>query len=185
MENEINTDELVRKCSTCNRYKKGFNFHKNSLTKYGLHNVCKRCISKKQTHNKKYNKKNRDIILKEKNNKVKWIKNIKCKRCCIEKRTSDFHKSIRGKYGLHIYCKKCCKKEQKKYRDLKPKIKRKKVSLDNILKRKKEYDIIQSKHLTDKFIKRRLKGVIKYYITSDIIEIKRLQIQIHREIYKK
>ena len=123
---------------------------------------------------------------------------MKCNKCGVDKPIEEFYNGRRA-------CKGCIKerrkeydkknkdyiKEQKKewYKENAERIKEhkkewRKKNAEHIKEQKKEYNKEYSKNLSDSYIKKDLKnqGYPPNQITPLLIKIKRVQIQIHREL---
>ena len=153
----------TKKCSKCNTEKDINLFQKKSHNKDGYNGKCKECLKKYRIDN----------IEKYKISNKKWtIKN--------KKRLSEYRKEYakKNKYKIKLQKQKYNKESYEVRRSYVHRNRKKIRDYNNHLYKK------DMKFISDRYIKRGLvnQGFSRKEITKEIIEIKRLQIQIYREI---
>ena len=102
----------MKKCTKCGRLlvASSENFHKNKSGKYGLREICKECVKKRD---KKYRKTHRKTIV-ERDNMDGMKKCTKCGRWLVAS-SENFYKNKKSKDGLVSQCKECKKKYDKEH----------------------------------------------------------------------
>lgn len=90
--------ELTKICRLCKNEKPVQDFYRDSKSKFGVINVCKKCDSLQKS-------KGESLISYEEAVNLKLSK--VCSNCKKEKSIQEFHKAKRGKFGVGSWCKEC------------------------------------------------------------------------------
>lgn len=97
---------LTKVCRICKEEKSVQEFYRDSKSKFGVINVCKKCDSKAK-------KDSESLISYEEAIELNLTK--VCSNCNTEKEIREFHKAKRGEFGVGSWCKECRKKYKREH----------------------------------------------------------------------
>ena len=108
----------MKRCSKCKKQKDESEFNKNSNSKDGMQNWCKKC---KREYRHRYYMRNRGsvkqyIVFEESHRTIDGVKQKRCTKCKKWKDENKFGKYRYGKDGLAVWCKECANKATNKAR---------------------------------------------------------------------
>lgn len=177
-------DTNIRLCCKCKTLKELEQFPRNKSQSKGRGYICSECFNaySRSKRNRTYDEyviQNRFLILSE-IKKYLEIGEKECPRCKTIKKLDFFYKSNRTFDRLSYQCKDCIKPNEHKYRSKNSE----KVKERRRAKTKKSVDDLSDRYV--KFlIRRTTKCPSNIVIPKELIEVKRLTVQIKRKINEK